>query len=234
MLKDRRQLVRKIAARRLRFRQLVPQYGAFLRTLFEPGDWFVTLTFRDRRRDLEMLPKHACVLRKEEPRTRLIADVRRSATRCPPDPRLAAWKPDSRYRREPGPPVKDEALREIWHWLLWLGWEAAGRTRQEIFERLAEGLFGRERRAFARRLSTRCLLCEAMKDPMTFSLYCEVQMVATRTIGWVVAEELGRVGGRWHVHILIRGVQHLRRKKWWRRAFVRFGRTRIEPIRAQL
>lgn len=121
-------------------------------------------------------------------------------------------------------------MREIEHWLLELGWEAAGRTRQEIFDRLADGLVGKERRDFARRICRRCLCCAVQEDPVTFSFFYEIHKIATAAIGGVIAEDFGRVGGRWHVHLLIRGVQSLRRKKWWRRAFVRFGRSKIEAI----
>ena len=121
-------------------------------------------------------------------------------------------------------------MREIEHWLLELGWEAAGRTRQEIFDRLADGLAGKERRDFARRICRKCLCCAVLEDPVTFSFFCEIHKIAGAAIGWVIAEEFGRAGGRWHVHLLVRGAQHIRRKKWWKRAFLRFGRNRIEPI----
>jgi hypothetical protein len=59
----------------------------------------------------------------------------------------------------------------------------------------------------------------------------DIQAAAgARSIGWVVAEEFGRVGGRWHCHLLVSGVSALRRQFWWREAFRRFGRTRIEPF----
>lgn len=49
-------------------------------------------------------------------------------------------------------------------------------------------------------------------------------------LGWAIAEEFGALGGRWHCHGLISGVSHLRRDFWWREAFRRFGRTKIEPF----
>ena len=49
-------------------------------------------------------------------------------------------------------------------------------------------------------------------------------------VGWVIAEEFGALGGRWHAHGLVAGVSRLERKFWWREAFRRFGRTRIEPF----
>ena len=124
----------------------------------------------------------------------------------------------------------DAALREIEHWLIELGWEAAGRTRQEIFDRMADGLSGSERKDFARRICRSCLCCEIYNDPITTSFYNELRTVAASAIGWVIAEEFGRAGGRWHAHLLIRGVRHMRRKTWWKRAFRRFGRSRIGPI----
>src|SRR5262249_10368694 len=127
-------------------------------------------------------------------------------------------------------PVRDAALREIEHWLVELGWEAAGRKRQEIFEQLASGLGKTARRKFAMNICKRCMCCAVLNDPKMSSFYKAISKVSTAAIGWVIAEELGRAGGRWHVHILINGVQKLRRKRWWRRAFVRFGRSRIEPI----
>lgn len=57
-----------------------------------------------------------------------------------------------------------------------------------------------------------------------------VQKNAGKPIGWMIAEEFGRLGGRWHCHALIAGVKPLSRKFWWREAYRRFGRTRIEPF----
>ena len=232
MLKDRKRLVERMAANIRLQRQMVLEYGAFLRTLFNFGDWFVTLTFRDRHQDAESnFPRiyegasSTLSLRRKDREGQ-----RCKPTKCAPDPRLENWEPDSRYRKEPGPPVRDAALREIEHWLLELGWEAAGHKRQEIFDFLADGLYGSERRRFARSLCRKCLCCAVLDDPVSFHHYEEIRKVATTAIGWVVAEEFGRTGGRWHVHLLIRGVQHIRRKTWWRRAFSRFGRSRIEPI----
>jgi len=223
MLKDKKLMVERWAANRRLFRAVVVQYAAFLRTLFSIGDWFVTLTFRDRHQDswkANKLPVKSYVVKR----------TNKVFTACPPDPRLTSWEPDSKNRPKPGPPVRDAALREIEHWLVELGWEAAGCTRQEIFNYLADGLYGNERQTFAKRICRRCLCCALLDDPVTLHHYFEIRKVATATIGWVIAEEFGRAGGRWHVHLLIQGVQHLRRKKWWKHAFVRFGRCRIEPI----
>lgn len=49
-------------------------------------------------------------------------------------------------------------------------------------------------------------------------------------VGWVLAEEFGRAGGRWHAHGMVSGVDALNRRFWWSEAFRRFGRTRIEPF----
>jgi hypothetical protein len=49
-------------------------------------------------------------------------------------------------------------------------------------------------------------------------------------VGWVIAEEFGPLGGRWHCHGLLCGVSHLSRRFWWAEAFRRFGRTTIEPF----
>jgi hypothetical protein len=59
---------------------------------------------------------------------------------------------------------------------------------------------------------------------------CDVQEGAGQPIKAMIAEEFGRLGGRYHCHLLIGGVAHLRRDDWWGEAFERFGRTRIEPF----
>src|SRR5205814_4911560 len=40
----------------------------------------------------------------------------------------------------------------------------------------------------------------------------DVQREASKPIGWMIAEEFGRLGGRWHCHALITGVASLHRK----------------------
>ena len=57
----------------------------------------------------------------------------------------------------------------------------------------------------------------------------DVERAAGKPIGWVIAEEFGRWGGRWHCHILITGVLHLCRRKLLLEACRRFGYTSIEP-----
>jgi hypothetical protein len=58
----------------------------------------------------------------------------------------------------------------------------------------------------------------------------DVQKLAGLPIGWIIAEEFGRLGGRWHCHILVAGVSGLHRKFCWLEARRRFGNTRIEPF----
>jgi len=58
----------------------------------------------------------------------------------------------------------------------------------------------------------------------------DIEATSGGQIGWVLAEEFGRIGGRWHCHILISGVSHLSRRYWWAEAFRRFGYTRIVPF----
>lgn len=60
----------------------------------------------------------------------------------------------------------------------------------------------------------------------------DIDAHAGKPIGWLVAEEFGSLGGRWHCHGLISGVSHLQRKFWWSEAFRRFGRTRIVRFEA--
>jgi hypothetical protein len=226
MLKDRKRKVERTGFELQRNRRLAQLYAEFLRTLFSLGDWFVTLTFRDQYQDSEIDSDNS-LQDKQQKQSR---KSEHGITKYEPDPRLESWEPDSRYRSKPGPPVRDAALREIVHLLLEMGWEASGRKRQEIFDRLADGLEGNERRDFAKELARSCLCCAVFNDPVTVSFYYEIEKTATKAIGWVIAEEFGKAGGRWHVHLIVRGVQHLRRKKWWKRAFTRFGRSRIEPI----
>jgi hypothetical protein len=231
MLKDRQRIVERLAANARLKRQMVQEYGDFLRTLFVIGAWFVTITFRDAHQDSdEKVSLGRRNFRASNPNCKSGKNSTSIYVKCAPDPRLETWEPDSKYRPKSGPPVRDAALREIEHWLLELGWEAAGHTRQEIFNQLADGLNGKERKNFARAIARKCLCCEIIKDPVTFAFFFKIHAIATASIGWVIAEEFGRLGGRWHVHLLIRGVQQLRRKKWWKRGFVRFGRTKIEPI----
>lgn len=58
----------------------------------------------------------------------------------------------------------------------------------------------------------------------------DLQCAAGQPIRAMIAEEFGRIGGRYHAHALVAGVAHLRRDVWWEEAFKRFGRTRISPF----
>jgi hypothetical protein len=60
----------------------------------------------------------------------------------------------------------------------------------------------------------------------------DLQLAADKPIRAMIAEEFGRIGGRYHAHALVAGVAHLRRDDWWEQAFKRFGRTRISPFDA--
>jgi len=55
-----------------------------------------------------------------------------------------------------------------------------------------------------------------------------IQRHAGKQIGWVIAEQFGRLGGRYHCHVLVTGVRRLSRDFWRREANRRFGYTRIE------
>jgi hypothetical protein len=232
MLKDRRIVVEKKANQIRRAREVVSDYGNFLAEHYSVGDWFVTITFRDRHKELEIDPKRPGQPRKFQAvkHYRDSKPSKNGLSMYEPDPRLKSWEPSSRNRVEPGPPVRDVALREIEHWLLELGWEAGNRRRQEIFDWLAEALAPIERRELARKLCGNCLCCALLEKDRFAKQFQELRLVATNAIHWTIAEEFGRVGGRWHVHLLVKGVSHLRRMKWWKRAFIRFGRTRIEAI----
>ncbi len=61
------------------------------------------------------------------------------------------------------------------------------------------------------------------------SWLAEIEKMAGQSFAFVLAEEFGALGGRFHCHLLIAGVADVRRDFWWREAFRRFGRTRIEP-----
>lgn len=60
--------------------------------------------------------------------------------------------------------------------------------------------------------------------------FADMQKMAARPVGWMVAEEFGVLAGRFHCHALVTGVWELPRSFWWKEAFRRFGRTRIEPF----
>ena len=227
MLPDRRKFVERKAAEMRRQIEIVGNYGAFLRSLFAAGDWFVTLTFRDIHQDSEPAGNGTDYQGCESQSTRHLPTA---VTIVSPDPRIETWEPDSRNSAKPGPPVRDAAMREIEHWLFELGWEAAGRTMVGLFEVLTHGMDLEERQKYASRFSRECVCCALLKSPRCIHHYEKLRSVATQQIGWVIAEEFGIAGGRWHVHLLVKGVKHLRRDEAWEKAFGRFGRCRIEPL----
>jgi hypothetical protein len=225
MLVDRRRIVEIAARHRINRVQLVEEYGAFLKTLFETGDWFVTITFRDLYQDADpALPTRSEIKRVSDSQI-----SREGHAFLRQDPRIENWEPDSKYRYKSGPPVRDRALREVEHWLVELGMEAVGRGR-EIMDILTEGKDATEKADFEAKLVGRCPCCALLGRPNLAVRFKEFHSIATKSIGWVLAEEFGRVGGRYHVHLIVRGVQRVRRDLFWRRAFDRFGRSRIEPI----
>lgn len=103
-----------------RRRALATAFGDWVAKSLGPWDWFINpVTFRDRHPDLETNSKTV------QPREyRCIGHAGRVKIYVD-DPRLKGWKPDCRYRREPGPPVPDKALAEIKDFLFELQ-EAAG------------------------------------------------------------------------------------------------------------
>jgi hypothetical protein len=56
-----------------------------------------------------------------------------------------------------------------------------------------------------------------------------LEPAADGPILYILVEDYGARGGRFHAHALIAGVAHLDRRFWWDRASTLFGRTRIEP-----
>ena len=57
----------------------------------------------------------------------------------------------------------------------------------------------------------------------------ELQIAAGGPIAWVMAEDFGRINGRWHAHALVDGVGDLDIDYWRAEALGRFGISRIEP-----
>jgi hypothetical protein len=68
------------------------------------------------------------------------------------------------------------------------------------------------------------------KARIEIAIYLALLERAAGPIGWLMAEEFGSVGGRFHCHLLVTGVRNAHRQFWWAEAFRRFGRTRIEPF----
>ena len=163
MLTDYRIEQERWARGRRERRKVAWAYGRFIASL-APWHWFLNpLTMRDR--DFHGRPEDRGELRRDG-----------NFAVCRPDPRLAKYKPSSRYSRAEGPPAPQVAIAQIEEWLM------------------------------------------------------EIESVAGKPIGWMIAEEFGRAGGRWHCHALVTGVRHLYRGKFWLEAYRRFGYTRIEPF----
>jgi len=59
---------------------------------------------------------------------------------------------------------------------------------------------------------------------------CDLQTDAGQPIRWMIGEELGDIEARYHCHLLVSGVAHLRRDHYWKKAFEKFGRTKILPF----
>jgi hypothetical protein len=49
-------------------------------------------------------------------------------------------------------------------------------------------------------------------------------------ISWLIAESFGRVGNRYHCHLLLANVEHLSISEWREKANAELGRTEIEPF----
>jgi hypothetical protein len=74
---------------------------------------------------------------------------------------------------------------------------------------------------------------EAVPDLATTRIgeyLAHIQKSTGKPVGWVLAEEFGSWGGRFHCHLLITGVRRLPRRFWWHEAFRRFGRSEIRPF----
>jgi hypothetical protein len=73
-------------------------------------------------------------------------------------------------------------------------------------------------------------------SPFTYEILSEVQLFMElleasvgAPIGYIIAEEIGELNGRWHLHLLISGVDpDIRRKIWWSAAFQIWGRARVD------
>jgi len=57
----------------------------------------------------------------------------------------------------------------------------------------------------------------------------ELEHDAGNDIGWIMAEAYRHYPRGLHFHLLIQGVSHVSRKKWWRILAGRFGRSQIQP-----
>jgi len=73
--------------------------------------------------------------------------------------------------------------------------------------------------------------CDFVRHTITDFLQ-ELQIAAGEPNAWVMAEDFGRIAGRWHCHALVDGVDDLDIDSWRAEAFRRFGISRIEPYDA--
>jgi hypothetical protein len=64
---------------------------------------------------------------------------------------------------------------------------------------------------------------------MIKQFFTDVQQAAGRAISWVIAEDYGRLAGRFHAHALVDGVEDLDIDHWRAEACRRFGISRIAP-----
>ncbi|MGC9995683.1 MAG: hypothetical protein ABSE79_10200 [Terriglobia bacterium] len=160
MLADHRREIESWALRCHQRRELPGAFGEFIAHLCV-WDWFLTITFRDRRRDWEWRPQAQHNLWSGQKRR---VTYRRVLSESSPK------------ERDVSPPTHDEAMHE---------------------------------------LST---------------YFDDIQQEAGMPIQWMLAEEFGKAGGRFHCHGAVGGVKRLNRRFWWAEAFRRFGRTRIEPF----
>lgn len=55
-----------------------------------------------------------------------------------------------------------------------------------------------------------------------------VEKLSPHLVSWVLSEEWGNIGGRFHCHALVSHVNEVNRRFAWSIAFERFGRTKIE------
>ncbi|HEV2315434.1 MAG TPA: hypothetical protein VGR94_09035 [Candidatus Acidoferrales bacterium] len=67
---------------------------------------------------------------------------------------------------------------------------------------------------------------EILSEIRLFMELVEVSVGAP--IGYIIAEEIGELNGRWHLHLLVSGVSGLYRRIWWSAAHQIWGRSRIE------
>ncbi len=58
--------------------------------------------------------------------------------------------------------------------------------------------------------------------------FLRLQGEARQPVGWVIAEEYGQLGERYHCHALVTGVRNLSRQDWEKEAFRCFGHTQID------